>query len=534
MDADSGASCIRGYRMKTIVQLVKEQKEYFLEKDTAAKQAVEANIAPVEADASSASRAYVVGEQLFLNDVLYDVTSPISVGDAIVVGTNITAANKLSADIKSKIDDLYSKNQTLTNQIEDAYEVMGQNGAKNVFNPNDKVSNDYVTITDTNGDGSSLRIYTPSAKNWQSGTFIVNVKPNTDYRVTGQVAYTSGVGRVIVSTTGGTTIAVSEDFTQNTDISFTFNSGNNTQVQFALGVTKGTVEVGDITYNYVMIKDARDTDPTYQLYAETNQQLTKDTTALLDNLEVNGAVNMFDNILTSQVINGITYTVNDDGSVTCNGTATANGGVMLGGIAVKSGKAYKISGCPSGGDSDNSYALIVRTTNSTSASVIGSDIGNGFIYTPTSDTTVYLQIRFASGQTTNNLTFKPMITVSSYNGDYVPYAKTNKELTDELAIDSTSVTNNGVTATFSKWGKVATIFLTGAFTEGVATDGLVLTIPSGFRPKNTVVSMKTTNELASSSKEALLYLANSGNLTIAYPGSAAGDGIRGAFTYITD
>lgn len=103
--------------MKTVVGLTEELKKYFLEKDTAAKQAVEANIAPVEADASSASRAYVVGEQLFLNDVLYDVTSPISVGDAIVVNTNITAANKLSADIKSKIDDLYSKNQTLTSDL---------------------------------------------------------------------------------------------------------------------------------------------------------------------------------------------------------------------------------------------------------------------------------------------------------------------------------------------------------------------------------------------------------------------------------
>jgi hypothetical protein len=94
--------------MKTIVDLTEKLKEYSLEKDTAAKQAVEANIAPVEADDSSASRAYVVGEQLFLNDVLYDVTSPISVGDAIVVDTNITAANKISANI-----------ETLTNQVDE-------------------------------------------------------------------------------------------------------------------------------------------------------------------------------------------------------------------------------------------------------------------------------------------------------------------------------------------------------------------------------------------------------------------------------
>lgn len=92
--------------MKTIVQLVSELKDYLLGKDKAAKQAVESNIAPVEANASSASQAYVVGEQLILNDVLYDVTSSISVGDAIAVGTNITAASKLSVNIKSKQDQI--------------------------------------------------------------------------------------------------------------------------------------------------------------------------------------------------------------------------------------------------------------------------------------------------------------------------------------------------------------------------------------------------------------------------------------------
>jgi hypothetical protein len=122
--------------MKTIVQLVSELKDYLLGKDTDAKQAVESNIAPVEADASSASQAYVVGEQLFLNDVLYDVTSPISVGDAIAVDTNITAANKLSADIKSKIDDLYLKDQAFMKQIT-------VNGAVNEL--------DHTGVTDTSG-----------------------------------------------------------------------------------------------------------------------------------------------------------------------------------------------------------------------------------------------------------------------------------------------------------------------------------------------------------------------------------------------
>ena len=86
--------------MKTIVQLVSELKDYFLEKDTATKQAVESNIAPVETDASSASTAYAVGKQLILNDILYDVTAAISSGDALVVGTNISASDDLSTQIE--------------------------------------------------------------------------------------------------------------------------------------------------------------------------------------------------------------------------------------------------------------------------------------------------------------------------------------------------------------------------------------------------------------------------------------------------
>lgn len=85
--------------MKTIVQLVSELKDYLIEKDTAAKQAVESNIAPVEADASSASKAYAVGQQLVLNDILYNVTAAISAEDALVIGTNISASNDLTTQI---------------------------------------------------------------------------------------------------------------------------------------------------------------------------------------------------------------------------------------------------------------------------------------------------------------------------------------------------------------------------------------------------------------------------------------------------
>lgn len=87
--------------MKTIVQLVSELKDYLIDKDTAAKQAVESNLAPVEADASSASKAYAVGQQLVLNDILYNVTAAISAEDALVVGTNIAASDDLTTQIQN-------------------------------------------------------------------------------------------------------------------------------------------------------------------------------------------------------------------------------------------------------------------------------------------------------------------------------------------------------------------------------------------------------------------------------------------------
>lgn len=92
--------------MKTIVDFTTAIKTYFLGKDDASKQAVEANIADVETDATSASKAYNVGEQLILNDILYDVTASITAGDALAVGTNIAVAPKLSAAVSGKQDQI--------------------------------------------------------------------------------------------------------------------------------------------------------------------------------------------------------------------------------------------------------------------------------------------------------------------------------------------------------------------------------------------------------------------------------------------
>lgn len=89
--------------MKTIVQLVSELKTYFTRKDTASRQAVEANIAPVETDATSSAAPYSIGDQLILNDILYKATAAIAIGDALTVGTNIAFADDVVTQLESRI-----------------------------------------------------------------------------------------------------------------------------------------------------------------------------------------------------------------------------------------------------------------------------------------------------------------------------------------------------------------------------------------------------------------------------------------------
>ena len=63
-------------------------------------------IAPTETNASSSSAAYAVGDQLILNNVLYTVTTAITIGDALVSGTggNIEASDNLTDQLADKVD----------------------------------------------------------------------------------------------------------------------------------------------------------------------------------------------------------------------------------------------------------------------------------------------------------------------------------------------------------------------------------------------------------------------------------------------
>lgn len=134
--------------------------------------------------------------------------------------------------------------------------------------------------------------------------------------------------------------------------------------------------------------------------------------------------NLLKNTAVSQTINGVTYTVNDDGSVTASGTATANAQIVI-----FDGKPdpetfnqkLHLSGCPDGG-SASTYRMIIQ--NATSGfSTLCVDSGSGADLTIASDIT-HIRCLFTVyfGQTVENITLYPMLRYAEITGDsYEPY-----------------------------------------------------------------------------------------------------------------
>ena len=118
------------------------------------------------------------------------------------------------------------------------------------------------------------------------------------------------------------------------------------------------------------------------------------------------------------VSGGITATYNDDGSVTLNGTATADAYFWNVNHKpyLKAG-TYTLSGCPEGG-SRNTYALL-------GLRYIPLDIGNGDTLIIEEDTEKQLGIFVKLGITVENLVFKPMLNKGT---TALPYQKYDREV----------------------------------------------------------------------------------------------------------
>ena len=151
------------------------------------------------------------------------------------------------------------------------------------------------------------------------------------------------------------------------------------------------------------------------LYLEDAASMRVNSFALSGNSyqETRSGKNLLDviNLFPTQTLNGITFTNNGDGTVTVNGTATANA-FYTKTMTLKAG-TYTLSGCPNGGG-DNKYALQIL-------GLSDWDDGDGYTFTLTEETVITIRIMIYSGNIVSNLLFKPMIEEGTTATEYEPY-----------------------------------------------------------------------------------------------------------------
>lgn len=132
--------------------------------------------------------------------------------------------------------------------------------------------------------------------------------------------------------------------------------------------------------------------------------------------------NKIENTAISTTVNGVIFTVNNDGTVIADGKATGGNAtiVICSNPDLEKGTSYILNGCPTGGGS-STYRL--SYSNNVDSSY--ADNGNGVTFTEWTgtynDRKLYLTIM--NGCEVDNLEFKPMIRLSSVADDtFEPYS----------------------------------------------------------------------------------------------------------------
>lgn len=194
-----------------------------------------------------------------------------------------------------------------------------------------------------------------------------------------------------------------------------------------------------------------------------------------DGLQTKSAVfekyrNKLENEGESETINGITFTVNADGTVTANGTASAEARFYIN-ESFTAANGDVLNGCPENG-SAVSYQLRVGT--STDDTAVGIDVGSGYTM---SAGTYKISINIASGRTVNNLVFKPMVRDAADSDEYEKYNSAKAHATingvtfiGDLGLTSTDTVHTAVvtltTPYFSRYHAVMAFWIANVNIQG--------------------------------------------------------------------
>lgn len=186
--------------------------------------------------------------------------------------------------------------------------------------------------------------------------------------------------------------------------------------------------------------DGQMTQSTYLEIDACPARITAEETARAsaDTAQMNGIIGLINegaknvlNISTAQTqeVNGVTFTVNSDFSVTCSGKATSTAFFSMA-VSFPAG-AYYFSGMPESGGS-GSYRLELRTGTPSGSVFQVNESATPTAFTRDNPWTGYFNIRVANGyEFTSAKTVKPMICERwkySLTDNFVPYRPSLNDL----------------------------------------------------------------------------------------------------------
>lgn len=131
---------------------------------------------------------------------------------------------------------------------------------------------------------------------------------------------------------------------------------------------------------------------------------------------------------TTTTVNGVTFTDNGDGTITANGTATADANAPFychqwSDVNIPAGtytfKANPLDNTDVNGNRIGQGAIALRKDGTVIVNT--GDYGNGQTFTIDGADQIYIALRINAGMTAENLVFKPQLVAGTTAGDYEPY-----------------------------------------------------------------------------------------------------------------
>lgn len=314
----------------------------------------------------------------------------------------------------------------LTQMVSDALEAKkGANEAADNANEATKNANEAAVVATNASNNANLATENANTATFNANTATQNATLATNNANTATDSAKDATAKAILATENANTAAGNaNDASANANQAAknanesAFKAAHTAKSLMVVGEAKGEIiPLNDAINQYlvglrVFGKTTQDGTPTPDAPVEL------DSTGDVGSISVNVAgKNLLPNEASSQIINGLTVTVNSDKSITFNGTAEKQTTLILkAGRGWINGGNYVGTGCPVGGGATKYYIRFGDSIKSY------DDNGAGVAVSFAEDSHCYAQITIMSGVNVSNLTFHPMLRCAyTTDSTYVPY-----------------------------------------------------------------------------------------------------------------